>query len=262
MVTHKALMHFLHRAPHWLTFISVWKREDRRQVGLRLPASAIDGFVRSCAAEKTWIWSQTAGREDGKGTWRRGQKTERWKKVEWNLKKKESRARDSTGWLRFLLRTGGGATDSEGDMPRLHTRQEELLRNEDWRREERVLLFKIHWAAIRCRNRGQSLHWKTGGLGFVPADDCVRCSVVLGHCGLASNDGLHTVSSNIVLLPGWFNEVKTRWARLGRNSGVTPISQRASPLGQPESWLIYIHLQLYNTHMSNQQLKVQNGHEW
>lgn len=47
------------------------------------------------------------------------------------------------------------------------------------------------------------------GLGFMPVDDCVRCSVVLGHCGLASNEGLHTVSSNIVLLPGRFNEVKT-----------------------------------------------------
>lgn len=98
------------------------------------------------------------------------------------------------------------------------------------------------------------------GLGFMPVDDCTRCSVVLGHCGLASNDGLHTVCSNIVLLPGWFNGVKTRWARLGRNSGVTPISQRASPLGPPESWLIYIHLLLYNTHMSNQQLEVRNGH--
>lgn len=167
MVTHKALMHFLHRAPHWLTFISVWKCEDRRQVALRLPASAIDGFVRSCTAEKTWIWIQTAGREDGKVTWRQGQRRRGERKLSEILKKKESSARDSTGWPRFLLRAGGGATESEGDMPRLHTRQEELRRNEDWRWEERVLL-KIHWAAIRCRNRGQSLHWKTGDWDSCP----------------------------------------------------------------------------------------------
>lgn len=259
-MTHKALMHFLHRALHWLTFISVWKREDRRQVALRLPASAIDGFVRSCAAEKTWIWSQTAGREDGKSDLETRPKTERWKKVEWNSKKKKAvqetqqAGRDSCcAQVEALLRAKVICRDFT-----LGKRNCSAMKTEEERREFCSSKSTEQQSDVET---GARVYTGRQGIGIHARRWlCVLfcCFRVLWfglewrvtHCELQHCAVARTVqwSENMV--------------SLGRNSGVTPISQRASPLGQPESWLIYIHLPLYNTHMSNQQLKVRNGHEW